>query len=322
MISIIIPIHNTAKYLKTCLDSLLEQTWQDYEIILIDDGSTDNSNNICDDYAKRKKNIFVIHQPCMGVSYTRNKGLKYAKGEYITFIDSDDWVSNDYLENLISPFINNKLDFIISGMIDVYNDTSKNIEHILPDSGILSFSDAKDYFQIMTTKLMTSPVGKIYRKSIIDKYNIRFNTSLDFAEDKEFNLIYMKYAKNGSSISYRGYYYRREVLNSLTKKIHKGILNTYCRQWQILKNNFYEKGYIDIHYINKKLVNDLFNTINDYIYQTAIYNTSIESTTYIDYSFLKLHKNQIEDKKWKKHLILSKCFNCLKVIYKIRLKLK
>ena len=322
MISIIIPVHNTAKYLKKCLNSLLNQTWQEFEIILIDDGSTDNSDDICDNYAKKNQNICVIHQTCMGVSYARNNGIEHAKGEFITFIDSDDWVSNDYIENIILPVINNKLDFIISGMIDTYNDNSKNIEHILPDSGILSFSDAKDYYQIMTTKLMTSPVGKIYRKSIIDKYNIRFNTTLSFAEDKEFNLMYMKYAQNGCSISYRGYHYRREILDSLTKKKHKDVFNTYCRQWQILKSNFYDKGYLNISYIDAMLVNELFNIINDHIYHTTIYKTPIETSTHIDFNFLKLHKAKIEDKKWKKDFIISNNFYYLKIIYKIRLAFK
>ena len=321
MVSIIVPVHNVENYLTTCINSLLSQTWGEYEIIIINDGSTDSSTSICNYYANNFSNINVIHQSCKGVSFTRNKGIELAKGEFITFVDSDDWVSSDYLEELMHPIINHHLDFIISGMIDIYDWPSNNITHRLPDSGILRFTEAKDYYQIMTTELMTSPVAKIYRKSIIEKYNIKFNSTLSFAEDKEFNIMYMRYAQKGCSIPYVGYNYRRNTINSLTKKEHQGVFNTYCRQWLILKDNFYTKGFTSIPFIDQMLVNELFNIINDYIYQTAINNKPIESSTHINFVFLRQHKNKIKDCWWKKLLISYNLFGVLNTIYKIRFKL-
>ncbi len=100
MISVIVPVYNVENYLSRCIDSILNQTYTDYELILVDDGSTDNSGKICDDYAEKKSNIKVIHQKNGGLSSARNTGTDNSKGSYITFIDSDDLVSNTYLETL------------------------------------------------------------------------------------------------------------------------------------------------------------------------------------------------------------------------------
>lgn len=101
MLTIIVPIYNTENYLSECIDSILNQSYKDIELILINDGSTDNSSSICDEYSSKDKRIKVIHIENRGVSYARNTGLSIAKGEYITFVDSDDFVSNDiYLENI------------------------------------------------------------------------------------------------------------------------------------------------------------------------------------------------------------------------------
>lgn len=101
MLTIIVPIYNTENYLSECIDSILNQSYKNIELILINDGSTDNSGFICDEYSRRNKRIKIIHTENKGVSHARNIGLSIAKGEYITFVDSDDFVSHDiYLENI------------------------------------------------------------------------------------------------------------------------------------------------------------------------------------------------------------------------------
>ena len=120
-ISIIIPIYNSEKYLTHCLDSILKQTYQDFEVILVNDGSTDNSAKICDNYTITDARFKVIHKQNQGVSIARNTGISYAKGEYISFIDSDDWIENDYLKNMINV-ADSSSDIIISGAICDYTD--------------------------------------------------------------------------------------------------------------------------------------------------------------------------------------------------------
>ena len=99
-ISIIIPVYNVEKYLKTCLDSVINQTYQNLEIILVNDGSTDNSGKICEEYKRTNSRIILIHKKNEGLSAARNTGLGIATGEYISFLDSDDYISNDMLETL------------------------------------------------------------------------------------------------------------------------------------------------------------------------------------------------------------------------------
>ena len=114
-ISIIIPVYNTEKYLRRCIESVLSQSFTDFELILVDDGSKDSSPQICDEYASQDKRVRVIHKVNGGVSAARNDGLDIAKGEYVTFIDSDDWVEREYLQSLYDK---RSLDFVIGNFIN------------------------------------------------------------------------------------------------------------------------------------------------------------------------------------------------------------
>lgn len=113
-ISIVIPVYNVGQYLCQCLDSIITQTIQDYEVILVDDGSTDESPSICDKYAEKNKRFTVIHQKNEGSAKARNTGLDKATGEYIAFIDSDDWINEDHLQNLQKRAEETEADIVIS----------------------------------------------------------------------------------------------------------------------------------------------------------------------------------------------------------------
>ena len=130
-ITVIVPIYNVEKYLKRCIESILNQTFKDFELLLLNDGSTDSSGKICDIYASKDNRIVVRHKKNQGVSTTRNLGIDIAKGEYITFIDSDDWIEKDYLEKMYSKIKEMNVPLLITGYIEERNGIVKNT--FIPD---------------------------------------------------------------------------------------------------------------------------------------------------------------------------------------------
>ena len=152
-LSIIVPVYNIKKYLNKCIDSLLQQTLKTIEIILIDDGSTDNSGSICDEYAKRDNRIVVIHQENKGASYARNVGLKMAKGEWVTFVDSDDWVEENLYEIAMKELKENQPDIFIFNYYNNY--PKKQLENKNN-----SFNIAKEVLQIAYEKMKNNVTPK------------------------------------------------------------------------------------------------------------------------------------------------------------------
>lgn len=127
MFSIIVPVYNVEKYLDKCLASISEQTFKEFECIVVDDGSPDNSNDIIDRYVNKDQRFKVIHQKNMGISAARNAGLAIAQGDYIAFVDSDDYISNEYLEKFALKIANTDADIVICGFIDVFKDSQKTV---------------------------------------------------------------------------------------------------------------------------------------------------------------------------------------------------
>ena len=185
-LSIVIPVYNTAKYLPECVDSVLNQTFRDYEIILIDDGSTDGSAAICDAYAEEHDHIHVIHQANAGASAARNAGIEAAKGEYIHFIDSDDLLPENNIYERISPALDGKRQIIFSRRIR-FQDGSDEIDAVQPEydekgeytGDVLHLVLSKQY--VMT---LTCPVNKILQRKLLNDHKLRFRTGLDHEEDE------------------------------------------------------------------------------------------------------------------------------------------
>lgn len=133
LITIIVPVYNAKKYLRDCIESILSQTYHNLEIILIDDGSTDGSEKFVDDYAKSDKRIKVVHQKNMGLSDARNTGLKHATSKYITFVDSDDRIEPNMIENLFNALIDSQADIAICSFKEIYpNSKTKGFSHNYP----------------------------------------------------------------------------------------------------------------------------------------------------------------------------------------------
>ncbi|MDO4612097.1 MAG: glycosyltransferase family 2 protein [Candidatus Saccharibacteria bacterium] len=194
-VSVIVPIYNTAKYLPNCLDSILNQTYKNLEIILIDDGSTDNSKEITNNYAKKDDRIKVIHQKNSGQSAARNKGLKLATGDFISFVDSDDEIKPTFIEDLLAPFSKQNISLSVCG-IHYKRLKQKSAENVyLNPLKPRKKSESKFAYILKLLALdgrLYSSVTKLYDAKIAK--TCAFDESLNFAEDTKFVLDYLKKA--------------------------------------------------------------------------------------------------------------------------------
>ena len=170
-IGIIVPVYNVELYLNRCMDSILKQTFEDFEVILIDDGSTDKSGQICDEYAEIDTRIQVVHKENSGVADTRNKGLEIVRTEYITFIDSDDYVDSNYLETLYRLMMKYNGDLVISYHIVLWEDkgrklkSRKRTDKISCEEAIVS--KAEVYKAMLGNEgMITSVWGKLYHRNL------------------------------------------------------------------------------------------------------------------------------------------------------------
>ncbi len=198
MISVIVPVYNVEKYIRNCLDSIINQTYKDLEIILVDDGSTDNSGVICDEYAQKDKRIKVIHKENGGQSTARNVGLKNATGEFIGFVDSDDTIESNAYEKLISAI--DGVDLAICG-----HNVITDITVTTKSKGEENFLDEEGLWQEIFGRLNNAVWNKLFRRDLIK--DIKFDPNFAHGEDLIFNILYLKNAKNGKFIDLPLYNY-------------------------------------------------------------------------------------------------------------------
>nr|WP_302596301.1 glycosyltransferase family 2 protein [uncultured Cellulosilyticum sp.] len=198
LISIVVPVYNVAPYLKQCIDSILSQSFKDYEILLINDGSTDSSGSICNEYARKYSQIKVKHSLNEGAGPARNKGIEMATGKYIMFIDPDDWIEANLLEEMYEIMENNQCDLLLwslQAMIYDQQDTFLRKKVIqAQDLHLVTKAQCEQTFiEIFQWDdlLLGVPWNKLYRMALINKYHIRF-PKLRRRQDIIFNIDYYK----------------------------------------------------------------------------------------------------------------------------------
>lgn len=237
-ISVIIPVYNVENYLKKCVDSIINQTLKDLEIILVNNGSTDTSGLICDNYSKVDNRVVVIKQDNLGPSGGRNTGISVASGEYIMFVDSDDWIEPETCETAYQLAIKNDADFIFWSY---YNESSigTKIKNIYIDkqivynadevkaqllSGVLGLTEEKLKHPEKLDALV--PVwARLYKTSIIKENNIAFiDLNLIPSECQQFNFDYLMYSTKSIYINKAMYHYRRNSISSFTKGYRTDLL--------------------------------------------------------------------------------------------------
>lgn len=211
LISIIVPIYNAQIYLSECIDSILTQTFTDFELILIDDGSTDNTEDICKNYVKKDSRIHLFRQKNQGVSSARNLGITKAKGNWIAFVDADDKLKKEYLQELIR---HNSSDLII-GKFSILHSTNESTQPSSKEKllNLHSTKEALEYWEKDPQTTFYYPWGKLFSTKIIKTHEIKFNTDMKVSEDTCFIMQFVCYAKSIYYTSARNYQYRRGTNN-------------------------------------------------------------------------------------------------------------
>lgn len=229
LVSVIIPVYNAASYVADCLESLSRQTYKEIEIIVIDDGSIDESGVICDEIAKRDNRISVFHLSNSGVARARNYGMDMAKGEYFVFADSDDIVADDFIERAVLGIQNAEY---VSGAFQTINEKNEttNIDYMSDFGETVACSEyIKKMSGYQAGAYWGANWGKLFSADIIREHDIRFEAEVAFAEDYRFNLEYLKYVNTVSLIHVPVYYYRIDTRESLSKK--RRDLNVFWKEY-------------------------------------------------------------------------------------------
>ena len=259
-ISVILPVFNVEKYLNKCIDSILNQTFKYFELIIINDGSTDNSGTICNNYFKSDSRIKVINQENLGLSVARNKGIDLAKGKYITFIDSDDYIDSKYFEILYTIIEKNNADIVMCNKIDFKENESKeelNIKNY--NEKIISKEEAYKEM-LIGKKIYIYAWAKLYKTSILRKNK--------FSVGKIYEDLYIindliEAAKKIVMTNYNGYYYlkrKNSITNEKFKFQHLDLLeaskkftNFTLKNYPKLKN-YITKSYIEGNFVIYKKI--------------------------------------------------------------------
>lgn len=292
LISVIVPVYNIEKYLPRCIDSILDQTYKNWEAIFINDGSTDNSLKILEEYKKRDERIKIIDKKNAGSGAARNDGIETSKGKYIVFLDSDDWYEKNFLEKLYNNLTENNSDVAMCNPKMTYDNIEKNSK--INTYFFKNIELERTPKEILGILAMPVVWNKLYKKDIIVKNRIKF-PNYSFCEDVEFLYKTFLYVNKVSKIEDDLYnYYQRE--DSVTKKIKEESID---QLYQVLKNI---ENYVKNNF-NSKL--EIF-----YLYKIQfIYSVSLTLLTRIDNDKIlkqKINKrNNYEIKNINKNLIFK-----------------
>ncbi len=238
LISVIVPVYNVAPYLRRCIDSLLAQTFRDFEIILVDDGSTDGSSAICDEYAKASNNggikVRAVHQPNAGVSSARNRGVDEARGVYISFIDADDWVEPSFLQAFADEIAKHKdVDLVVQGFWNHEKQPMTWDEVYYPTRHEVCLH----MMEMEQRRLIGYVWNKIFRRTVITDNNIRFDPSVPIGEDYLFCLTCIGQCHSMAVTPHIGYHYfyppgdHKDYPFAAWNKRLDGVDNVLCQQW-------------------------------------------------------------------------------------------
>ncbi len=308
-VSVIVPVYNTEKYLKNCIDSLLKQNFEDYEIIVINDLSPGNAEEIIKSY-NDKKIVYIKNKTNKGIGYNRNLGIKKAKGEYVCFIDSDDYVKEDFISKMYNYSKENNLDLCVCDYVNVDEEGNKLKEFNLSDFCITNYEENNK----ILCEINLAPWNKLYKKDMLVKNKIEFSETLKY-EDLSFVALSIKNSKKIGKINEQLNYYTIHN-NSETTTRDKRVFDIF-KQLDIVRNEYKSGKYLDeltvsvlLNYtiqqryqIDKdtqsKFIDDAFKYLNDnnidykhseYIKNRSFLKRLIEKNKFITKIYCKIYR--------------------------------
>ncbi|MGN0437492.1 MAG: glycosyltransferase family 2 protein [Lachnospiraceae bacterium] len=317
--SVIVPVYNAKKTLNECLDSIMAQDGIEFNVVLVDDGSVDGSSEICDSYAAKYNNVKAIHQENAGVSSARNRGIKEAEGEYITFVDSDDTIEKDYLFELVSAVVQNHSEMAVCGYKLITADNSKDI---MMNDKVYRFGDFTTFKELSSKMLLATPWGKVFlKKKILEM----FRTDIALGEDVCFVLSYMKEIDSLAIVGKALYCYRVAInKNSLSKKYHDNLFQVVCAVDES-KRCLFEKKYPDdidadifrIDSLSSDIVLMISKMLKTNICLKEVYKIIEELLNYLKQ---ECDTHEIHNIKLKLIIVCYKCklLSLLRIVYKIK----
>lgn len=209
LVSLIVPVYNVAPYLPNCLDSIRAQTYRDLEVLLVNDGSSDSSPEICRSYVQADSRFHLIDKPNTGVSDSRNQALERAGGKYLQFLDSDDWLPPDATQLLVHAAESTGADLTLAHFYRVAGDRAAQRGHIKKERVLTRQEFAEEMMKAPANYYYGVLWNKLYRRSIIEAHRLRFPSDVSWCEDFLFNLNYIQYVRLVSAIPKPVYYYRK-----------------------------------------------------------------------------------------------------------------
>lgn len=277
LVSVIIPVYNSENFIERCIDSVLKQTYKNIEVILINDGSEDNSGKICESYLKKDERVRVEHQSNLGVSTARNQGIKISRGHYIQFVDSDDYIDKDMIKNLINEF-DRDTDLVMCGYRSLNIDTSTNVNKIISKTFKKKHLEKKEFlnsfYKYLESMYINYIWNKLYLAEIIREHQISFNPTMSLGEDLVFNLDYLEYCQKIILIEDVLYNYVKNNSESITSVFNKNmytdkeLMYSTIRHFLIQNDAYNENNKITVE---KRYIRSTVASINQFFHRDANY---------------------------------------------------
>lgn len=271
-ISIIIPVYNVAQYIDQCLQSVVDQSYTDWECILVDDGSMDSSGAKCDAWCKKDSRFRVIHQQNQGVSAARNKGLEASQGRWVCFVDSDDWLGPDYLRHLIDA-IEDDVDYVISGNESVLNGLV--VSRAVPPSSTVFSLDATgsdSMADLLEPHLPYGPTNKLFRNAMIRDNGLKFSTNISYGEDLLFNFSFFEHVRRVATVPVVDYFYRQVLNTSLSHRSRPNRFDNDYMQWCV-RRDFLISHNLWSERVQRYMYKELWGVVYDGLFESSANRT-------------------------------------------------
>lgn len=298
-ISVIVPVYNTEEFLPRMIDSVLAQSFKDFELLLIDDGSSDKSGGICDRYTEADSRVRVLHTGNHGASAARNRGIVEAVGEWITFIDSDDYVLPEYLNSMYSSGKKYNSDLVMTGLQRISeHDTSKNVVRNWPELTV-DRANLEELYDKNILQFQKGPVIKLFSREIIKQHEVRFDEKLSRGEDALFVYSYLPYCQRLSVAPGANYVYclrEGSLMSQLSARFDVERYGYECMKSKLLPltamKHPYPKQFL-IYWFDR-VINSLYSISKGYTRAQRI-----QLLSELDYGYYKKWKEPVS---WKDNL--------------------